>query len=396
MHVSLFRRVMQLTVFVAVVVAGIRLATGASMAGIERYCPFGGLETAWSVVTRQQFSCAMGEVNVSLFLAVVVLALVARKAFCGWLCPVGLVHEGVARLGGWLRRRTGRERSGTRRGLFTVPPRADRWLRLLRLPVLLAILVATGVTGELVFRPYDPYYVMFSAHGHDVQIWSYALLGTLLAAGLVVSMAWCRYLCPLGGALWPLSRVGLLRMARAPESCTSCGRCDGACPHGLAVSSVPEVRSGDCTMCLECRDACPTEGALRVSPVGWAGTSVPSWILPLLLVVLGSAGVAGSRAFALPSYSETYASGTATEVETVHLVVRGVRCVDTARRAAAQLQDVPGVLSLVAYASRNELKLEVDPHAFNIEAVRAALESPVYDEETDQYLFHQFEVLEVR
>lgn len=393
---SLFRRVVQLLVLAAVVVAGVRLAQGASLAGIEGYCPFGGLETAWSVLTRQQFSCAMGEANVSLFLAVVVLALVARKAFCGWICPVGLVHEGMSRLGGWLGRRSSRRRIDPRPGLVTVPYRADRWLRLLRLPVLVAILVATGVTGELVFRPYDPYYVMFSVHGHDVQGWSYALLGGVLALGAVFSMAWCRYLCPLGAALWPLSRVGVLRMARSAEACTACGRCDRACPHGLAVSTVAEVRSGDCTMCLECRDACRAEGALRVSPVGWSAGAVPSWVLPLLLVVLGSAGVAGSRAFALPSYSETYAADSPAEVETIRLVVRGVRCVDTAQRAAAQLRGVPGVLSLVAFASRNELSLEVDASVADMDAIRTALEAPVYDEGTDQYLFHPFEVLEVR
>jgi hypothetical protein len=149
-------------------------------------------------------------------------------------------------------------------------------------------------------------------------------------------------------------------------------------------------------MCLECRDACRAEGALRVSAVGWSGTAVPSWVLPLLMVLLGSAGVAGSRAFARPSYSETYAADSPAEVETIRLVVRGVRCVDTAQRAAAQLRGVPGVLSLVAFASRNELALEVDASVADMDAIRTALEAPVYDEGADQYLFHQFEVLEVR
>ncbi len=391
-----FRRTIQLTVLALVVVAGVRLAAGASLAGIERFCPFGGLETAWSVVTRQQFSCAMGETNVAMLLAVVALALIARKAFCGWICPVGLVHEGLSWLGSRLRRSEDRPRSGPRHGLVTVPARSDRWLRLLRLPVLAAILAATGITGELVFRPYDPYYVLFSVHGHDVQLWSYALVGGLMVLGVVFAMAWCRYLCPLGGALWPLSRVSILRIARSTETCTGCGRCDRACPHGLAVSTVDAVRSGECTMCLECRQVCPARGTLRVAAPVRTGGAIPAGVVPLLLVLLGVAGVFGSKAFALPSYTETYATEPVEQVETIRLVVKGVRCVDTAQRAASQLRDVPGVQSLVAFASRNELEIRIDPSSADLEAIRAALEAPVYDEATDQYLFHQFEVIEVR
>ena len=393
---ALSRRTIQLSVLAAVIVAGIRLASGASLAGIERFCPFGGLETAWSVLTRQQFSCAMGETNVAIMLSVVALALIARKAFCGWICPVGLVHEGLAWLGGRLRRRARQPRSGTRYGLLTVPPSADGWLRMLRLPVLVTILVATGITGELVFRPYDPYYILFSVHGHDIQLWSYVLLGGLLALGVLFAMAWCRYLCPLGGALWPLARVGLLRIARAPATCTGCLRCDRACPHGLAVSTVDAVRSGECTMCLECRRVCPAPGTLGVAVPVRTGGTVPAGVVPLLLLLLGIAGVAGSKTFALPSYSVTYATHEPAHVETIQLVVKGVRCVDTAQRAASQLRDVPGVLSLVAFASRNELKLRIDPSSTDVEVIRAALEAPVYDEATDQYLFHPFEVLEVR
>jgi polyferredoxin len=253
------RLLFQVGIATTALIAGIRLAKGLSLSGVEKYCPFGGIETAWSFLTRKNFSCAAGELNVALFISLIGLTLLARKAFCSWVCPVGAVSEW---LWGLARR--------TRLPLPIEPPRrVDLALRWLRLPVLIVILFFTWRTGELVFRGYDPYYILFSAHGHEVKLWSYGILaGVLLLAG-VVPMAWCRYLCPLGVALWPFSVIGRLRLHRSESSCTGCGACDRACPHGIEVARAVEVRSGECTLCLECAEACPSPGALDLHMEAW-------------------------------------------------------------------------------------------------------------------------------
>lgn len=243
----------------AAAVVGVRFALGHSLTSVETYCPFGGLETAYALLFKKRFACAAGELNVALMLALLGLAFVARKAFCGWLCPVGTVMEWAGRLGRKIFRRPDFQ------GLWVVPARADAALKMvLRLAVLGAVLAATWATGELLFRGYDPYYILFSAHGHDVKLWSYAILGALLALGILAPLAWCKYLCPLGASLWPLSAAGRLRLSRAEDRCTGCGACDRSCPQALAVSTVPQVRSGECTLCFECTEACPTAGALEL------------------------------------------------------------------------------------------------------------------------------------
>ena len=257
------RLAMQLAVVVAAAVAGVRFATGHSLTSVETYCPFGGLETAWAFFTRQRFTCAAGETNLALFGALVGLTILARKAFCGWVCPVGTLAEWEGRLA----RRFFRRRDFT--GVLRIPARLDRALRIvLRVAVLAVVLVATWTTGELVFRGYDPYYILFSAHGHDVRAWSYGILAGVLVLGFLLPMAWCRYLCPLGAAIWPLSLLGRLRLERTERDCAACSLCDRVCPQAIDVSSVDVVRSGECTLCLECTDVCPKHGALELR---WAG-----------------------------------------------------------------------------------------------------------------------------
>jgi polyferredoxin len=253
------RAIFQIAIVAAALTAGIRLATGRSLSGVEKYCPFGGFETAWSFVTRRSFSCAAGELNMALFLALIGLTILARKAFCSWVCPVGTVNEWILAVA----RRIG--------GPLPVEPPAgvDRALRWLRLPVLAVILAFTWKTGELVFRGYDPYYILFSAHGHEVRLWSYGILAGILALAYAVPMAWCRYLCPLGVTLWPFSAIGRLRLLRTDSACTGCGACTRACPHGIPVARAVEVRSGECTLCLECTHACPAAGALELRLEGW-------------------------------------------------------------------------------------------------------------------------------
>lgn len=257
---QLLRRVFQIAILLAALVTGYRYANGWTRISIETFCPFGGLEGMLSLVTNRQFTCATGERNLVLFIALVGLTLLTRRVFCSWICPVGTLSEWILKLV----RRTGpgRRSHGNPSGTF-ISGTWDNRLRWLRVPVLLTILYLTWQTGELIFRSVDPYYVLFSFHGHDVMWWSYGVIGLILAGIVLVPMAWCRYLCPLGGALWPLSRVGLLRLRRS-ESCTGCRKCDAVCPQGIAVSSLKEVLSGECTLCLDCRNACPVHGVLEL------------------------------------------------------------------------------------------------------------------------------------
>jgi len=121
---------------------------------------------------------------------------------------------------------------------------------------------------------------------------------------------------------------------------------------------------------------------MRVSP----------WIVPVVVILAAVLGIGGARLFGAPSFTRDYAAAGGARVETVRFVVRGLKCVDTARQVAGQFADEPGVLRCVAYASRNEARVTYDAAVTDPQALRAAIEGPVVDEASGQIRFHQFEV----
>ncbi len=389
------RRTVQMGIVVAAAVTGYRFASGLSLTSVEKYCPMGGMATSGSLATQQRFSCATGEFNFALMVALLVLAILARKSFCSWLCPVGTLSELLGSVVGRLKGRTRQVKSGTSLALVVPPRQLDRWLRLLRYPVLFVILYATFRSGELLFRPFCPYYVMFSFHGHNVELWSYALLSIFALGVLIIPLLWCRYLCPLGGALWPFSRVSLLRVRRHAEACTDCGLCDRACGQSIPVATAADVTSGECTLCLECTQVCPAPGALSLA-VPASNRRWPRVAVPAVVALLVVGGLWGGSIYAIPSFSQEFANAdSAVELRSVRLQVQGVKCVDTAKLAATVFEGMGGIVSFVAYASRNEVVIDFDASQTTVEAIVKTMNGPVYIKSSGEFIFHIYQVLQI-
>lgn len=230
------------------------LALGYGSRSFEAYCPFGGMESLWGLFRDGEFSCALGPLNLSLMIGIFALALVTKKTFCGWACPIGFFGELGGRLGSFFTK-----------GRLTPGGKVDSRLRLLRYAVLVVSLYFTYKVGDLILRGYDPFYLIFSGFGHgSVGMISWIVLGITVAGALIIPMFFCRYLCPLGAVLDPFGRLGLIKVTRNDAACTACGHCQTACPHDIPVQTLAKVRHHDCTNCLECVEICPEPEALTL------------------------------------------------------------------------------------------------------------------------------------
>ena len=260
------RRLVQLAVVALITAMAVRhqLESATDAPSVDALCPFGALETMWTWVTTGAFISKIHPSNLVIGIGLLAAVLVAGSAFCGWICPFGAIQDALH----WVKRRL-------RIPTVTVPPRLDRVLRHGRFVVLGVVLVASATTLKLWFADYDPYLTLFGlswAFEPDLAaMWpALAILLGVLAVSMLVERAFCRYLCPLGGALSILGRLSILRIHRSASACTDCDLCTKPCPVGIDVAKAAPVVSADCIGCLECVATCPKAGVLEV-------TAAPPW-----------------------------------------------------------------------------------------------------------------------
>ena len=244
-------------------------------------------------------------------LVIVALSLVAPRAYCGWICPLGTTMDIVDRL---LFRRRDR------------PANAAPRLRQIKYGLLVALLVLAalrvGAFGwfdpiSIATRSYGAALYPMADHaakaglvaaeesgirsagrvydwaagarlfirdtdfkkGSNAAAYPWAFMFTAILVGIVLAQAyqkrfWCRNLCPLGAMLGLLGSVSPLR-PRVSEACIACGACQKRCKTGAFQ---PQAEGGkydglvqECIFCWACeREFCPV-GAIHIG----AGSPAP-------------------------------------------------------------------------------------------------------------------------
>lgn len=226
-----------------------RLGGGRSPS-VDALCPFGGFESAYTYFTTGSLVPRIMLSSMILAAGVLLSVLLFKRGFCGWICPFGTIQELLGKIS---------------KKKIEIPTRVDKYLRYLKYLVLIAIIVGTAFTGTLVFRNYDPFITFF--HFGEGVIWGtaestgtyvvFSILIIILIASLLIERFWCRYLCPLGATIAPVSKLGLSSINRDNKTCIDCKLCDKTCPVKVKVSTVGKIKDIECIDCMECVRVCP-------------------------------------------------------------------------------------------------------------------------------------------
>ncbi len=252
--------------------------TGWRPPSIHALCPFGGVESLFSLLTGEGFIRRVAASSLILLAGTIVVTLIYRRSFCGQICPLGALQGVFGALG---RRLLGRQRP-------RLPRVLDGPARWVKYAVLVFFALWSWQAAELVMRPYDPWAAWVHLTSDDLLATfgvGFAVLVLSLAGSLVFERFFCKYLCPMGAFLALLSKLSLLAVRRDPSTCTSCGACDRACFMGIEVSRLETVTSSECVACNECVNACPVKGALDVKTPG-GRTLAPAAVTGLVVLAM--------------------------------------------------------------------------------------------------------------
>ncbi|MEW6401252.1 MAG: 4Fe-4S binding protein, partial [Chloroflexota bacterium] len=247
------RVVIQWMAVIGTLLIGVRhiLPGEESTAGaFDSFCAFGGIETLLPYLFRGHTLKTTNLLNFSILLGAVGVALVAGRAFCGWLCPLGAVQDFVT---GWTRKLNGDARHiRGKRGKSVLPLRLpasiDRPLRSAKYLVLAVVLLASLYA---VFPPLREFCPVRAVFGLKLTSLLWLTLVLFFAGAILVERFWCKYFCPMGAALAVFNKISPLRLTVDDGHCNHCGRCDIEC--SMDIEDVPRnFDHPECVRCMEC------------------------------------------------------------------------------------------------------------------------------------------------
>ncbi|MBI9106362.1 MAG: 4Fe-4S binding protein [Spirochaetales bacterium] len=260
---------------------------------IHALCPYGGLESLYTLFASGELIDKIYLGTMALFIITVITAIVFRRGFCGWICPLGGLQEFFARLGRKLMRRQ-----------LTMPRAIDKYLRYLKYAVLILTAVYSWRTASIWVGPYDPW----AAYGHLGEglpaVWKEFPVGlSILLITFIGSFFYdrffCKYLCPMGGLLGIISKISPFKIKRDESACISCNLCTKVCPVNIDVAKVQAVTSAECINCQECTSVCPEKGALTNIFSVKNKTAIKPMVVGISILVVYFGGIAIAKAAGL-------------------------------------------------------------------------------------------------
>lgn len=260
---------------------------GGQSPSIHALCPYGGIESLYSLIFSGTFIQKIFIGTMTLLVITMVLSIIFRRSFCGFICPFGALQEffGIV----------GKKIFGKK---FTIPAVIDKPLRYLKYIVLIITILFAWKNSGLWIAPYDPW----AAYGHitegfDTLTGEYLIGTAILIIVLIGSMLYdrffCKYLCPMGAVYGILSKISPSKIVRNEDKCVNCSICTQKCPMNIDVAKADKVTSAECIGCQICLLSCPKNDALQYKV---ANKTVKPIVITILVIIVFFGGILISKA----------------------------------------------------------------------------------------------------
>lgn len=248
-------------------------------AGIEGLLPISGLMGTVSWLKGYGIN-TVHPAAVVVFLTILIGALLLRRSFCSWICPVAVVSEIAWKAGYKFFRKN-----------LKLPRWFDRAFRRLKYILMfffiysIAIAMSPLALQEFIRSDYhriaDVRLLDFFLHISPLAL---SVILILLALSIVLRNPFCRYICPYGALLGLAASISPLRVTRDTGRCVGCGICSQICPTHIDVMHKKSVASPECIGCWRCISHCRFNEALSMRAAG--RISIPGFVFALLVVLM--------------------------------------------------------------------------------------------------------------
>ncbi len=220
----------------------------------------------------------------------VITFLVFERAFCGWICPMGGLPEGMTSLGGkrrWFLKILEKKPSDPVEFSLTGLSGLKGWVEWVRYGILIAVILLSVLVPFAIVNIISPALWLKSIP----IFWTGAVILIVFAVVLPFMTNrrwWCDVICPVGSALALFHKISLFRIKIDKVKCNECMDCVQECrtfamtPQGVEKG---EPNSGNCIRCGRCIEACPEE-AIDITLLGKYGKVRAPFITLVIVTIL--------------------------------------------------------------------------------------------------------------
>ena len=292
---TIIRRIVQIVAFIMVNYVILELIFSINLLAIEglfKVLPFinsprDPLSYGAGILEYIFFSLGEGIFPLLLIGILVLTILFSNRIFCGWICPIGTIQDGIAAIGTKQRRTLKKE---THKKLLKI-----KYIPVIFLIFVFVSLALTKIYDPAIYNTYKeslgilpaqplaffslsefifytlPNQIMLSFEAGTIMPFFsnfFLLLIYIFYFAVLIGSIWyprmyCRYFCPYGAVNSLLNKYTFLKLSRSPVKCvgrTECGKCELVCPKQIRILDEPFeffTGKGECNFCLKCKEACP-------------------------------------------------------------------------------------------------------------------------------------------